>query len=698
VTGQVTRLLKARRRSARRADERGAVAILMAMFMTVLLVAAAFVLDFGLVRVDRQIDKSAADSATLAGLHALNAGDGLPHSYTGVCTAAQYLQRNNSRFAGLNPNTGWTDGLGAAAGNGCSSTALRNKTCKPTDKTTWAKWHWQGSANGVDLEVTIESGYSFTGSTWREDSLAVSSTDTGDPAQAGCDQLAVTIEQSRTPGLGSLATDEDMFTRVRSVGRVKAQPGDSAPALLLLKRTGCPVLRTGSNSGGSYVHVYGAVSNNGISQPGTIHSDSDGVGCTGGSNSNIYIGGGGNGIVAYAGPLVSNPTSPDPTKPGLITSVAMTNGFSGTVIRDTLDNVHGSTALTTGGTNREVVARSLVTRRLVDERYFTGVKGATAAANTVFTSGSTGPIASWTKFPASVDACKPTPAQVTALGLTSTSRLYVDCAGKFIGDTAGITLNAGTIYFRGWLNPARTLKMPNATKVYIGNHGANADAISLGTNASVEVNGNASNLAASGLCNSGQSTSKATLFVRYGVFKQTGGLLRLCRTTTFMMGGSTTGCVPTTTGTAPTATPCPGIGTGRGTGQFTQTGGDIDWTAPDAVDATLDPSTMEPLSTSAAAWSDVNGPEDLALWAESGTSSSETYNMTGGGIFNVRGIFMTPNAEPFILSGGALLNLTNAQYICTSLELNGTGTRVLMKVDPNSAVTLPDLGLVGLVR
>ena len=71
--------------------------------------------------------------------------------------------------------------------------------------------------------------------------------------------------------------------------------------------------------------------------------------------------------------------------------------------------------------------------------------------------------------------------------------------------------------------------------------------------------------------------------------------------------------------------------------------------------------------------------------------------MNGGGIFNVRGVFMVPNADPFRISGGAGMNLTNAQYIVTSIELNG-GTQITMKVDPNSAVTLPDLDLVGLIR
>ena len=64
----------------------------------------------------------------------------------------------------------------------------------------------------------------------------------------------------------------------------------------------------------------------------------------------------------------------------------------------------------------------------------------------------------------------------------------------------------------------------------------------------------------------------------------------------------------------------------------------------------------------------------------------------------MRGVFMVPNADPFIISGGASLDLTNAQYVTTSIELNGNTTKITMRVDPNAAVSLPDQGLVGLVR
>ena len=87
-------------------------------------------------------------------------------------------------------------------------------------------------------------------------------------------------------------SSDKIATSIRSVGRVKTVPGNSAPALLLLKRTGCPALRAGNSGSGSgtFIHVLGAMTSTGLSQPGTIHSDSDGVGCTGGSNSNVFIG------------------------------------------------------------------------------------------------------------------------------------------------------------------------------------------------------------------------------------------------------------------------------------------------------------------------------------------------------------------------------------------------------------------------
>ena len=64
-------------------DERGAVAIVVALSMVMLLVTAAMVLDFGVVRVDRQRAKSTADSAVMAGMRAADGKTGDVYSFPG---------------------------------------------------------------------------------------------------------------------------------------------------------------------------------------------------------------------------------------------------------------------------------------------------------------------------------------------------------------------------------------------------------------------------------------------------------------------------------------------------------------------------------------------------------------------------------------------------------------------------------------
>ena len=224
-------------RSGRRRDDEGAVAIMVALSLTVLLVAAGMVVDFGLVRVDRQVNKSAADAATNAGLHALNTGDAKPHPAMGVCTALRFLRENAARYAGVTSATGtWKSGTGATVANGCTDLTLRAKVCTPGDPSSWVKYSWTGSLAGGQLTVTIESGYQIPAaatSPWSEDKLAAAQADMEDNAQ-GCDQLAVTISEHRRPGFGSLATNSDLVSNIRTVGRVEARagrlrPGHAAP-------------------------------------------------------------------------------------------------------------------------------------------------------------------------------------------------------------------------------------------------------------------------------------------------------------------------------------------------------------------------------------------------------------------------------------------------------------------------------------
>ncbi len=67
----------------------------------------------------------------------------------------------------------------------------------------------------------------------------------------------------------------------------------------------------------------------------------------------------------------------------------------------------------------KVPGRTLITRKLVGKRYFTGVKAAINGALGDFTSGSSG----WASFPTEVDQCRPTQAHVDTLALSASSRL-----------------------------------------------------------------------------------------------------------------------------------------------------------------------------------------------------------------------------------------------------------------------------------
>jgi hypothetical protein len=276
--------------------------------------------------------------------------------------------------------------------------------------------------------------------------------------------------------------------------------------------------------------------------------------------------------------------------------------------------------------------------------------------------------------------------------LTAADKVFIPCTtAKSVASPAGNQINAGIIVFAGDVAPS-TILMPNATEVYVA--GA-ADAITLGSGNtfSMHTAGHLNTLGTA--CSDQQVSGRAKLIIKSGGLKETGGTLRLCNTTMVLMGGQSNGCVPTTDGTAPTLTGCGG---GLGSGQVKQTGGSVvDWTAPNTDDVmTLSNGAVDPAHS--ADWTNPAGPEDLALWSESGATTSSTTSVMGGnGAMHVQGVFMVPNYQPMTITGGAVLNLTNAQFIATSLELNGN-TSMNLSVDPNAAVTLPNLTIVGLVR
>jgi len=649
-------------------DERGAAAIIMALTITLILVAAGLVLDFGIIRLDRQANKLVADDAVMAGLRAADGGSADMFTQRGVCAALAFLKANKPELSAL-PDT-------SCNGNWAASQRICDQA-NPNGANSATNYLQSTTANGVSYTVQIKAPYQVSEGNFPEESLA---TLANDPSQMnGCDQLAVIITETRTPGLGRIITDH-ISTRTRSVGRVSVGPGHRPPALLLLERTHCSVLVVGAAGSGTASSIRVNASGD---TPGTIHSDSAATesDCGSGSNQQVFQGKQANGIVAGASSVAS----------GWITSVAAFNHKDDAtpfdpIAYDSLQNVH---ALSPTGALLPPDGMPMVTRGPVDDRYADGVRTALKnAKDYIWGLNPNNPGSPWTRV-----TCNPGLASLAAL--TASDSLYVDCPGNsgiVLGSgTTPAVIGAGRIVFNGFIKGG-AISMPNATSVYITNTASNgsqvnADGVALsGSDAfCMQAVSCDAATASSYMCPLSASVGSAKLYILKGSFKQTGGLLRLCHTTILLLGGQDDGCVPSTNGTAPTLTPCNGA---AGSGQLLVNGGIQDWTSPNAFAASI------PDADQASAWG--NG-EDLALWAESAATTSDKYSMGGGGFMNVVGIFMTPNAVPFQLNGGSSQGLINAQFIASTFAIGGN-SNLTMTVDPDNTVTIPALDKFVLVR
>lgn len=627
----------------RRSQQRGAVAIMVALFMAALCLVAAFTVDLGLVRIDRQQNKSAADSATLAGVAALAPPDkaGSFYPFAGVCAALHYLEAN-SPSVGSFATSSWTDGNGVATPvDGCDA-SVQTATCTPNTPASWARF--VGTTGDGRFTVRIQSGYDVNDAPFPEESLPSLQTDTGDPEWGFCDQLAVIVTQTRGTTLGALATNSDGSV-IRSVARVTVAPPKDPVSLLVLERHDCQALAITSAGAGGRIEVNGY--NN---LPGIIHVDSDGTGS--GCNKPIIDGKNPGicpdpatgphtcgGIVAYG--------STDGSKDGIISVSATSN---------TSDGIPQVFAGPYPGKNP--IYRDRVTRSLPDSIYLAGVKTAVLQAQTAFTAAASGTApASYTTV-----GCNPSSPVSAAL-------VFVNCASF---NNAVSFPNATSVIFTGMVT-ANNLKLPKATRVYVVGGTSPAG---FTDSSSFAMNDNSA-----GSCPSGVNPAgRAQFFIENGIFKAAGSSsLVMCNTTMVMMGGRTDACLPATTPTY-TNTPCPGVNADLGNGQLSFGGGaTIDWTAPNQV-------------SGPAAQTDYDNLEDLALWTESGG----TQDVGGGGSMHLAGVFMAPNANPFKIAGGGTQNVAKSEYVVRKLWNPGNGT-LSMSSDPDLPLNLPEV-VYSLVR
>jgi hypothetical protein len=82
----------------------------------------------------------------------------------------------------------------------------------------------------------------------------------------------------------------------------------------------------------------------------------------------------------------------------------------------------------------------------------------------------------------------------------------------------------------------------------------------------------------------------------------------------------------------------------------------------------------------------------LGLWSDMSSTSNNTgkFSMAGGAGVQLSGVFFTPEAAPFRLSGGGTWGQQNAQFISYQLQVNGGGT-LTMAPDPTNSVKAPTL-------
>lgn len=658
----MSRLISARLH-ARARDERGATLVLSALLMVGLLATAGLVLDYGLVRADRQRNKSASDFAVTAGLRGLDVG-GIPRPFRGVCEAVNYLKANHNELGSL-LGTWKTVGGAAVPGDPCTTGhSFHNQACSPSNRNTWA-WY-DGQTPDGRIEVDIKSGYVLGTTdpdrdTRFDNQETLVNGDVGTSNWEGCEHLAVFITEAETPGFGRLVHSGDLTSSIRSVGRVTIQNRtDVTVGLLLLEQHSCASLEvSGNNDARVIVHGFGQ-------KPGIVHADSlgDDPSASGRCNSKQILSGGHDsppGILAERAPLPAGSGAP-----GIISVTALGPYFGANPSKAVDPPSHVEAQ---GGTPQ---GNPVVSRIPVDLRYRQHVVDRKSLAQGYF---------NWS-FPANpapapwVRMCPPNDSTVSA------THVWVDCGGGGTFNSSNVTFdsNVQEIVFSNRVTVNSTLTFDNPREIYI--KGANNGGLSGSGTLNINTRG-APSCAARSLPPYDR-TESTVLVVGQKDFSFS-GTVKLCQTFLYMMDGELYpfGAAPEdNTDKFPTYSQ-------DFEGTISVGGGStIDWTAPNETSAHLDvESTSDHLNY-------FSQFEDLAFFTESSRASS----IAGSGGISMSGIFFLPNADPFVITGGAgQLIDADAQFITRKLSVQGHGT-LDMKPNPDDSVDIPFFANIALVR
>ena len=682
-------------------DERGVSLLLIVVLLVGLLTIAAIVLDWALVRTDKQQNKSAADFAAAAGAQGIQAiKDGRPRPWLGACEAYKYLMANDEELNGVTGT--WKLGTGVSLPTTLASgVTIPADPCDPANQpiienltcqvgagfsTVPASWAWfDGTADGGRIKVDIKTGYVLP-----DPDFETATTDAGDPKQAGCDQIAVIVSENQTAGFGKIVGADQLSSRVRSVARVKiTEKVDAAIALILLERTDCLSLeiKGGGTPGKGEVQVIGYGD-----QAGIIHADSNGTtNC--GNDQEVIEGRTKNNVpLVRAEPAPSCSLTADPfacevpSKMGIITTVARydqrSNDAYWTNDRTTSHVWQCGTTAVCPDPAARPTGSEIQSRLPADVRYLKHVNvlrdTATAAAFGRIDANAT-PL-NYTAF----NTCDVN-AAVTFTGTATDPNVYVNCEQLTIQNGGNLTVDADEVAFKGAIEikSGGTLTFARPATIYVdGADGYDPDGI--------VVTGTL-NIGGTGSCPAGTSTTnRSTLFIRRGPLAVSAqGRAVMCFTFVHLKGDYVTGNGQNKTwnpGTTPANTAAAlDVGLPPYPNDFTgnvqiAAGAVMHWTAPNRTG----------VQSTAADWPLF---EDLALWTE----TADDTEIGGGGTMNLRGIYFLPNARVNLSGSGSGDIDADAQFFVRKLLNNGT-VNFKMTTNPQNSIPTPFFEDTSLVR
>lgn len=667
-----------------RQDERGAVMIIFALMLVASVLMIALVIDLGVLRADRKSNKSTADNATAAGLLALEdklAGDGRPHPWRGVCAAYNYVRANNAELELLAEE--WTDQQDTATllTDPCNDTARLSTACVPGIRSTYARFH--GTSPDGRITVDIKSGYQMPDPEFGEDSTRAG--DNGDPAEQGCDHLAVVIRESQPRGFSAVIGGDNLSTRIRSVGRVTLGSGFDAPvSLLLLERRACRALRAESQNTRIIVEHSddnGPLPGTDGIWPGLIHSDSDGSLCDTVAQPDAYVLEGRSTSAGEPTIVAKSANLPHPAVNAVLPSriSVFAKFFAGRPWHSPFPSTIGDT---------EPVASQRQGRRRVDDKYLANVTSFAAQASTMVNR-TTPPDSTWTVFRGNTTGCQiDTGSLPTPVVVGQPNKLWFDCARLRI--TGGLTLETPDleIVVTGELETSGVtpVDLRDVRKLWMkGRAGNNQNGATVGGPLLLNTGDTAGGptttcpVGSSGETPAGKT---ASVFVDKGAFDlRTGAVFRACAMNLLLKGD-----VPLPPlGTLPIPS-CAAAYSAASTGTFKSGSGSLiaEWTAPNEIPA------AQPTPAELAA----HPFEDLALWTEASGASK----INGGGGTSVRGVFFLPNANDFEIHGNGTGEMpASAQFIACRMFVSGSGT-LKMVPDAFNFVLIPSFVGFELVR